>query len=42
MGPVTMLPGEAGGKGSKWGREEKGLVLPLSPLSSLISSTTHS
>ena len=42
MGPVTMLPEEAGGKGSKLGRGEMGRVLPRLSLSLFFSTTAHS
>ena len=42
MGPVTMLPEEAGGKGSKLGRGETGRVFPRLSLSLFFSTTAHS
>ena len=41
MGPVTMLPGEAGGKGSKLGRGEAGGVFPRLSLSLFFSSIAY-
>ena len=41
MGPVTMLPGEAGGKGSKLGRGEAGRVFPRLSLSLFFSSIAY-